>query len=324
MKRVDVLITQARAISRNSANADGTYSISDEEILQYLNDAQDRLQNKLCAQKNIAKIFVTQQIISVVSGQEAYTVPDRILLNKQIENVEFSYTGAVADYVRLEKLNFINRDTNSSTYPWGYIKRGGQILLQPTPSTTSGTIRVTYERELDDLDIPRGIISTVTGGTATQFTSVTVLGTPADTYETTTPGWSSMQYFCITDPLAGTRRCMNILINTYSTVTNVIAPNPSPYVFTANDSVPIAAAVGVNGDLCTFNKYTTCFSQLPDNCERYLIHYAANEVFKKDSSSDVSSQSDSLALIEQDIIEALKSQTSEVQYIPQADRYEWF
>jgi Mg2+ and Co2+ transporter CorA len=69
MRISDVLITAARTISRNAANADGTKSISDDEILQYLNDAQDRMQNLISSQKNIAKIFCTQQIISVVANQ---------------------------------------------------------------------------------------------------------------------------------------------------------------------------------------------------------------------------------------------------------------
>ena len=81
MRRVDQLITAARTISRNALNSDGTFAISSDEILQYLNDAQDRLQNLLSATKNVAKIFVTQQIITVVANQESYTLDDRLLMN---------------------------------------------------------------------------------------------------------------------------------------------------------------------------------------------------------------------------------------------------
>lgn len=316
MRRTDVLITQARLISRNSANADGTFAISSEEILQYLNDAQDRLQNLISAKKNIAKIFVTQQIINVVSGQEAYSVSDRVLLNKQIEGVEFSYDGQVANYVPLEKLNFFNRDTNPSNYPWGYVKRGGQILLQPTPSVSSGTIRVTYERTLDDLDIPRGVISAITNGTSAQFDSFNLDAT-ANSYETTTPGWSSQQYACIVSAL-GERKCYNVLIGSYNTGTNLLTPSPSPFTYTSLDS-QIAT-----GDVAVFNKYTTTFSQLPDECERYLIHYAACELLHRDSSNDYSKEADILAEIEEDTLKAISSQTSEIQYVPQQNRYDWW
>lgn len=315
MRRVDSLITAVRTISRNNANADGTVAISDNEILQYLNDAQDRIQNLISSTKNIAKIFVTQQIISVVANQEAYSVPDRVLLNKQIESVEFSATSSVADYVRLEKLNFFNRDTNASNYPWGYIKRGNQLLLQPTPSISTGSIRVTYERDLDDLDIPRGIITVVTNGTSTQFDTLT-LSTLADSYESTTPGWSNIQYCSVVSSI-GVRKTYNILVSSYNTGTNVITPSPSPLIFTTNDIVPAV------GDVAVFGQYTTTFSQLPDNCERYLIHYAAAECFHRDSSNDYSDELERVDAIEKDILKALSSQTSEVQFIPQMDRYEW-
>jgi len=317
MRRTDVLITQARTISRNTANADGTNSITDDEILQYLNDAQDRLQNLISAKKNIAKIFVTQQIISIVANQEAYSIPDRVLLNKQIENVEFSATGSLTDYVRLEKLNFINRDTNPSNYPWGYFKRGGQLFLQPTPSISTGSIRVTYERDLDDLDIPRAAINSITGGTSTQFTSM-VLSSLADSYESTTPGWSNIQYCCFVTAATGARKCFNIPVGSYDVGTNTLTPSPSPFVYTSLDS---ALAVG---DFGVFNQYTTMFSQLPDSCERYLIHYAAAELLRHDSSGDYDRAQERLAVMEDDILKALASQTSEVQFIPQGDRYEWY
>ena len=317
MRRTDQLITAARLISRNSANADGTFAISDEEVLQYLNDAQDRLQNLISAEKNIAKIFVTQQIISVVANQEAYTIPDRVLMNKQIEQVEFSADGTLGNYIILEKLNFFNRDTNPTTYPWGYFKRGGQIYLQPTPSTSVGSIRVTYERDLDDLDIPRGVVNGITGGASTQFTTVGFTASPAATYASTTPGWSNVQYFSIVDP-NGVRKAYNILSGSYDSVNFIMTPSPSPFVYTAND-VQIAT-----GDTAVFGKYTTTFSQLPDSCERYLIHWAAAEMLHKDSSKDYDKEMTVLESMEQDIIKALKSQTSEVQFIPSANRYEWY
>lgn len=316
MRRVDALITAARTISRNSANADGTYAITDNEILQYLNDAQDRMQNLISTQKNIAKIFTAEKIISIVGNQEAYTIPDRLLLNKQIENVEFSATGNVSDYVRLEKCDMFNRDTNTTTYPSRYYKRGGQIFLQPTPSTSTGSLRVIYERDLDDLDIPRAVITVVTNGTSTQFDTLT-FSTLADSYESTTPGWSNIQYFSVVDS-NGARRCFNVLAGSYNTGTNVMTPSPSPFVFSAYDSVPQV------GDTCVFNKYTTTFSQLPDACERYLIHYAAAELFHRDSSNDHSKEADILAQIETDILRALSAQTSEVQFTPQLNTYEWY
>lgn len=316
MKRTDELITQARILSRNSANADGTLAISDEEILQYLNDAQDRMQNLISSTKNVAKIFSTQEVLTLVANQEAYSLSNRVLLNKQIEQVEFSSTGNLTDYVVLEKLNFFNRNTNTDNYPVGYIKRGGQILLQPTPSVSGGTIRVTYERELDDLDIPRGVISSIGSGTSTSFASLT-LSAAANSYETTTPGWSTQRYCCVVDAY-GTRKAYNIPIASYDTGTNVITPTGSSFTYNTTFDSEIVA-----GDVAVFWEFHTTFSQLPDSCERYLIHSAAAECFHKDSSNDYENEMERVNAMEKEILAALASQTSEVQFVPQLNRWEW-
>lgn len=317
MRRTDELITQARLVSRNGANADGTYAIPDNEVLQYLNDAQDRMQNLICAKKNIAKIFVKQEIIALVANQEAYSLSRRLLLNKQIENVEFSADGTLGNYVRLEKLNMMNRDSNTTTYPWGYYKQGGQIFLQPIPAIAGGYIRVTYEADLDDLDIPRAVISTVNSGTATQFATLT-FSTLANSYESTTPGWSNVQYFSVVSPV-GVRKCYNILTSSYDTGTNIMTPSPSPFIYDTSLDSAIAA-----NDVAVFGKNTTTYSQLPDACEKYLIHYAGAELYKKDSSEDYDRELERVEKMEQDILSALTSQTSEIQYVPQVDRYEWW
>lgn len=316
MRRADVLIYEARRISRNLPNDAGDKAISDDECLIYLNDAQDRIQHLISSKKNLAKIFSTQQIISVVGNQESYSIPDRLLLNKQIDMVEYSVDGTLGNYVLLQKVELFNRDTNSSMYPWSYYKRSGQIFLQPLPSTSQGSLRVTYERELDDLDIPRGVVSVITGGTSAQFDSLTLDAT-ANSYESTTPGWSTEQY-CSIVSATGSRKCFNILISNYNTGTNVITPSPSPFLYTSNDS-QIAV-----GDVAVFGKYKTTFSQLPDTCERYLIHYLAMELFNRDSANDYQKQAERVSEIEEDILSALASQTSEIQYIPTLNQGEYW
>jgi hypothetical protein len=314
MRRSDLLITAVRNLSRNAANPDGTFSITDDEILQYLNDGQDRLQNLLSAEKNIAKIFCTESVLSAVAGQEAYTIPDRVLMNKQIEFVEYSATGAVADYVRVEKLNFFNRDTNQSTYPWGYIKRGGQLLIQPTFTTAQGSIRVTYERELDDLDAVRGRVNGTPAGLVIDLTHST--GAPTAANEAL---FVNGTYVCVSS-VSGSVLLYNGLISSYDAPTDAItlAANVSTYLVTG-----VALADLADGYL-TVGKYTTTFSKLPDNCERYLIHYAAAELFHRDSSNDYNKELGLLGEIEKDIIKSLSAQTSEVQFVPQMNRFEWW
>jgi hypothetical protein len=315
MRRADVLIYEARRISRNLPNDSGDKAISDDECLIYLNDAQDRLQHLISSKKNIAKIFSTQQIIDIVAGQESYAIEDRLLLNKQIDMVEYSVDGTQGNYVLLKKVELFNRDTNSSMYPWSYYKLGGEIYLQPLPSVSQGTIRVTYERELDDLDIPRGLVSSISG-TSTGFTTIT-LDSSADAYESTTPGWTNIQWCCVVDTY-GARKCYNIGNGGYNTGTNVLDPSGVvPFPYTSLDS-----QISID-DVLVFNRYTTTFSQLPDTCERYLIHYLAMELLNRDSSNDYSKQVDRVAAMENDILTALASQTSEIQYVPTLSNEWW-
>lgn len=311
MRRVDYLITDIRRISRNQANPDGTVSIPDEEILQYLNDAQDRLQGLICATKGIDKIFSSQSVISVAAGQEAYPIPDRLYINKSMDLVEFSYTGISTDYVVLPKLNLFNRNTNQDSYPVGYYKRGGQVFLIPIPSASTGTIRITYERTADDLDKRRGGVQSVAGLTATGFTSLVVDST-AD--ETSTPSLSSIDYVCIVDK-DGARRAYNIPVASYIAGTNTLTPAAG---FTFQTGETIAA-----GDYVVFGKYRTTHSQLPDEAESYLIHYAVESILHKDSSDDVTTQSAKLRELEESFIRGLTAQTSEIQRIPQLSYWEW-
>jgi len=308
------LITAARNLSRNSANPDNTYAVTDAEILQYLNDGQDRIQNLISATKNIAKIFVFEKIIPIVAGQAEYSVPDRVLLNKQIEYVEFSATGQTQDYIRLEKLNFFNRDTYPSTYPMGYFKRGNQILIQPTPSSTQGSLRINFEREVYDLDVIRTQVKTDPGAT-------TALAIDAVGGVLITSASESMLTLgtrvCVTKA-DGTPLLVNGVVASYAAKSITLAAAASTYL------VGTATTADLVGQYLTIGSYTTPFSQLPDNCERYLIHYAVAELFHRDSSNDYSKEATIVATIESDIVDAMAAQTGEIQFTPQISRYEWW
>jgi len=314
MRRVDFIITDARNISRNPANPNGSYSISDEEVLRYINDAQDRLQGVISATKSMDKIFEARTAINLVANQENYSIPDRVFMNRDLSLVEVSSDGTLGNYVVLNKVNFFNRDTNTSSYPEGYTKQSGQIYVIPIPSSSTGSLRVQYERELDDLDKRRGTVSVVTGLTSTSFTSITI-GTDAD--ETSTPNLSTIDYVCIVDS-DGNRKAYNIPVGSYDTGTNVLTPRAGFTFIKAGDSIAV-------NDYVVFGKWTTTHpnSFLPDNAERYLIHYAAESLLHKDSSTDLVAQNAKMLGIEQDILNSMKAQTFEVQYIPQLNYYEW-
>lgn len=304
MRTVDALITAIRTITRNGANPDGSKSIPDSEIVQYINDAQDRIQNLISATKNIAKIFSSQVILNVVGNQEDYTITDRVLLNKQLEYVEFSYDGLSQNYIRLEKLNYFNRDSYPSNYPYGYIKTGGNIKLCPVPSSTQGTLRITFEQELDDLAPKCGDVFSATDS------QIVIINVNNDVVPTTS------DYVCITDTL-GQRLALNIPVSLF-------APNTITGTTISSYLVNGATLASLVGGYLTTGRYSTCVSKAPDTCERYLVHYAATELFHRDSSNDFEKEANFLAQIESDILKSMASQTGELQFTPQLSRYEYW
>lgn len=312
MKRTDFLINDVRSVSKNEANTDGTLSIPDEEVLRYLNDAQDRAQGIISNNNPANHPFTVSREIAVTANLDGYDIGDRIFYNKEFAQVEFSASGAITDYTTLEKVAIFNRDTNTNNYPTAYYISFGKLYLVPVLSTSTGKLRIMYERTLDDLDKRRGTVSVVTGLTSTSFTSITI-GSDAD--ETSTPNLSTIDYICINDKF-GAVKAYNIPVLSYNTGTQILIPDTS-FVFQTGETITA-------GDFVTFGKYTTTHSKLIDGLERYLIHYGVEAMLHKDSSDDVVMQSNILQAMEKDMKDSFSSQSHELQGIPQYDYTEWW
>lgn len=313
MKEVSLLVLQARRMAENEDKPDGadqTVGITDEEVLQFINDAQDRLQTLICGANSTSKPFVVEKEITGVAEQEEYSLNDRLFYNKEIELVEYSTSGSNTDYYPLALVSQFNRDSNPGT-PYGYYKRFGKIYLVPPPDTSNGSLRVLYERQLDDLDIRRGTITVVTGLTSTTFTSIT-LDTDAD--ESSTPSLSTIDYICVCDKY-GAVTARNIPVESYDTSGNVLTPT-SAHVFDTDETIEV-------GSYVTFHKYTTTHSGLTDECERYLVQYAWEQIALRDSAEDYNRIKMMREVMEGDILRQYASQTGEIAYIPMLDWEEW-
>lgn len=316
MKRVDFLIHEARALAEalDVPTTTSDVGFSNEEILRFMNDAQDRMQTLLSNANSTSKPFTIEKIISLDADQEEveFGVGDRVAYHKEIESVEYSRTGLDTDYTHLDKVHFFNRDTSVSEWPYGYYTRFGKIYLVPQNDNANATLRVLYERQMDDLDVRRGLISTVTGLTSTGFTSIT-LDSTAD--ESSTPSLSEIDYICICDA-DGEVQVYNIPVGTYTTSTNVLTPR-------AGFTFQTGEAIAVN-DYVTFHKYTTTHSALPDECERYLLQYTWEQLAMRDSLDDLNRIREQRFAMEADIVANMRSQTGEVAYIPTLDYSEFF
>lgn len=312
MRRIDFLILAARQIAHTTQNEDGTLPIPDETVLQYFNDAKNRLFTLLLGLKNVQRPFMTSVTIDVVAGTDTYAIPDRLAMNKHVHQVMWSFDGQETNYVRMDKLNIYNREYDSVNYPIGYYIANSRVVLTPPPNLTGAKIRVFYDRAADDLDKRRGKITTVNGLTSTTFTSI-VLDSTAD--ESSTPNLSTIDYVCIND-VDGAVTAYNIPVGSYDTGTNTLTPRSGFEFITAGETIAVDSYV-------TFGKYTTTHCTLPDECERYLVHYAAQSMMHQESSTDVINESAFLQQMESDIIKGFGTQTGEMQLFPTLNYQDW-
>lgn len=307
-RRVDLLINHIRSITENSTT-NSTTDITDNEIIEFINEAQHRIQAKILAQH--PRVFIKETTISSVAEQEEYSLPADVFLGSRVVAVEYTDdTGSDPTYTKLAPGYLRDRSSGVSGFPSIYIRRDklnsdvGTILLSPKPSTSTGTIRVTYIQAIDELDIRRGVVSAVTDS-GTQITALTLDVSGDPPIDSTDLG--DNDYICIVSK-TGTIKMRNIQFNSINTSTGVVTLTAS-HTYDTGESITV-------GDFIVGGKNTTSHSRLPKNLERYLIEFAAWKIFKRDSSVDASEQLQELLAIEQDIIESYSDIQEDLYEIP--------
>lgn len=297
MRLVDVLIKEIR---RESDNEDysSTNGISDTEIVQFLNDAQDRLQSLISAAH--PNVFLTEETLNIVANQESYSVTGNLLLGSRIHSIDYSHSGQIRDYVPLKQKTYKERYYGNVGRPQYYVRRNDKILLQPTPESSSGTIRVTYESRVKKLDFRRAVVSSTTG---TPLTAITV-----------TSGDASLanllkgEYLTVVDEY-GAQTAVAVPVGTGSTTSSIVI---NSHTLGSGESITA-------NDFILFGDNATSVSELSDICERYLICYSVWKVLRRDNSSEASSWQSELGAMEQDIVDSYAEPDMDVKYIPILD-----
>lgn len=299
------IITNVRRDTRNAddiPSSTNLVGIQTDDFLRYANYAQERLQSRIVK----AHPFTFEETIeiSLVANQQSYTILDHLLYGTRIKKVEFSSTGLAMDYRRIPPTNpycFYN----GTGYPQAYSRRNGNVLLEPTPSATTGTIRVTYQRALDRLELRRDTVSGTPSGATIHLT------TASSDIETRL---ASTNYICISDKF-GTVMLYNGVVSSYSPSTDTItlAANVSTYLVTGY------TLANLSGAYITLGQYTTTHSKLPDEAERFLSEYMAKRVFKRESSKDSIEIDKELLAIELDIVALYENPDEDIKRIPDSD-----
>lgn len=318
-RRVDRLITHIRTVTENEI-ANSTTDITDNEIIQYINEAQHRIQAKILSQ--YPNVFVKESSVTPVANQEEYNIPSDCYLAGRILSIE--YTDNVSEtypvYTRLKPSSTRKRMSNISGYPEYYIRQdklddsGGTFLVSPRPQHASGSFRVRYVQKMDNLDIRRGVVSVVTLDSGTSTITALTLDTsgtpPIDSTEL-----DEQDFITVVDSL-GVIKMRGIQFDSISSSTGVVTVNSS-FTYASGESITV-------GDYIVGGKNNTTHSKLSDSLERYLISAAAYKIFKRDSSTDSAEALNELLALEKEIIDSyqeIDEDVAEIEILDEWDTY---
>lgn len=301
LRRTDILINQIRKQSENTEFSDTT-GIGDDEIIQYINDAQHRLQTVILSQH--PAVFLTESVMSSVARQEVYDLPSNSYLANKVTNVEYSSTGNALDYLPLQLGNLKNRASGVYGCPVYYIRQSGQLILAPIPDTSSGSLRITYVKKIDQVDIRRGVVSSVT---LTGSNVTLLIGDLSATIPLDITALSATDYICIVDRY-GNVKMRNLPVLSLDSSTGELEID-SDFAFSTGETLAI-------GDYIVAGQDTTSHGEFERNCERYVLSYASWRLMKRDSSVDSVEANSELNEMEREIAAAYAEVNDDVVSVP--------
>jgi hypothetical protein len=113
---------------------------------------------------------IQEYVQDVISGIQAYNIPQDVKMALQIMNVRYLYGPETWQFVTLEEDLIKNRFSYPTNIPTTWCLRNGQILLSPTPNITrQGALIVNYQKRMRKMDYRRGKVSNL----ASPFGSIT-------------------------------------------------------------------------------------------------------------------------------------------------------
>lgn len=312
-KLVDYLIDEVRESSENEDFSD-TVGLTEEEVLKFINDAQYRLHSKILSAH--PTVFLEEDEQNVVADQENYTLKANAYLGNRVAQVDYSPTGQTADYYPLRPFSLYNRRSGASGHPTHYIRKAGEVLLSPVPTTAGGKIRITYSRKIKRLDKRRGVIKAVTtsGSTITNLEINYVNGTTVDQGEL-----NKRTKITVVDKY-GDIKMDNILVSSYSSSASYdkTIDVDSSFAFLSGETIAV-------DDYVVSGRYTTTHSEFDESVERYIQAYAVWKILNRDSSVDNEQAAEELLALETEIIQSYAELTDDISEIPEiSDTDDWF
>jgi len=140
--KTDTFLSLVKATA-NIPTSQSTFT--DEEILNF---ASDEMRNKITPLLLSVReeYFVYESDIALVANQSGYAIPNRAIGMKLREVQCLDSNGNICNLPRLDIENISALDASVSGTPSGFYLRGNKVILWPTPSISSGSLRLTYFR----------------------------------------------------------------------------------------------------------------------------------------------------------------------------------
>ena len=301
MRRATQLITVIRRQSEN-VQIDADDGIGDDEVLQFMNDGQERLESAII--RTHEKAFAEDSFTDLVNGTEIYTLPFGTYINHNIIAVEYSFTGNQQDYIPLRRGKLIER-TSFRGFPTVYIPRKKEIIINPISdrSVVNG-LRITTNPKHPRMDKRRGIVTAVSivGSAVTSLvvdaTSGTVPYDPSD--------FDEFDRISVVD-IDGAQKMRNIPVDDANSDGTLTVR--SSFTFETGETIAV-------GDYVVLGENATTHLQMPQICEKYLIEYGTWKMFMRDSSSDSQEQGGVVSALETDIVDAFAEISGDVDRVP--------
>jgi hypothetical protein len=254
MRRLEFLITQVR----NSTDNKDVNGISTSEIVGYFNDAQRYISTIIFKNNPYADLFKVQ-VEYDADSDGTYALPSDCFAANAISLVEgrFAETENNKGYARIKPIS-----ESEFSYIFGYITRNGNILISGQNSIANlQKIRITYFKRLPTLDVRQSKVSAINAGV-----SISMNSAPTALYE--------MDDHCSAVDAQGDQAVSNIYFTNTSGST----------LLTANTTgVTTSHYITAGANSC--NR-----SQLPDECEPYLLDYVKQRIYTRNNYEDAGKQ----------------------------------
>lgn len=254
MRRLEFLITQVR----NSTDNKDVNGISTPEIVGYFNDAQKYISTLIFKNNPYADLFKVQ-VEYDANSTGTYALPSDCFSTNAISMVEgrFAETENNKGYARIKPVS-----ESEFSYIFGYITRNGNVLISGQNEIASlQKIRITYFKRLPTLDVRQAKVNAITSGV-----SISLSSAPSDLY--------SMDDHCSAVDAKGDQVVSNIY-----------------FTNSAGSTLLTANTAGVTtGHYITAGSNSCNKSQLPDECEPYLLDYVKQRIYTRNNYDDANKQ----------------------------------